>query len=354
MKSKTLLTYVCIIVLFSCCMDAVTPIDSPYNFSTVDTFVKNNLSVYKDNVVVLVSQNGQLIYKKEINLTMNDKRVIASASKWLSGAVILTLVDEGKLSLNDTVGRFLPLFTQCHKGNITIRQLFSHTSGFPGDSPEKYEYRNDLTLAQAVDSLAIHTALTHPPGTTFNYGSASMHVAGRIAEIVTGKSWQTLFNEKIASPCSMQAQYILANPKNPLIAGGVRTSARDYLNFLEMIVNKGIFRNKRVLSENAIAEMQKDQTNGAAIENTPYPTNPTSGQPSASVRYGIGNWLDIVDMSGRIQETSSPGLFGTHPWQDPKHKLAGIIFTRTEHKISNAASMQIRAMIRNIVAQAAK
>ncbi|MDJ1504884.1 serine hydrolase domain-containing protein [Xanthocytophaga agilis] len=351
MKTKNILTYVCIIVLFTCCTDAISPISKPYNFSTVDEFITNNLSVYKNSLVVLVSQNGQLIYKKEINLTMNDKRVIASASKWLSGAVILTLVDEGKLSLTDTVGKFLPLFTQNRKGNITIRQLFSHTSGFPGDSPEKYEYRTDLTLAQAVDSLAIHTALIHSPGTTFNYGSASMHVAGRIAEIVTGKSWQTLFNEKIAIPCSMQAQYLIASPKNPLIAGGVRTSARDYLNFLEMIVNKGVFRNKRVLSESAITEMQKDQTNGAAIENTPYPTNPTSGQPSASVRYGIGNWLDIVDVSGTIQETSSPGLFGTHPWQDPKHKLAGIIFTRTEHKISNATSIQLRTMIRDIVAQ---
>jgi CubicO group peptidase (beta-lactamase class C family) len=313
-----------------------------YDFSPVDKYLEENAAVYDNSVVVLASQHGQLIYKKEIGLHADDKRVIASASKWLSGAVILSLVDDGKLSLTDTVGKFLPIFTKYHKGNITIRQLFSHTSGFPGNSTQRYEYRWELTLEQAVDSIAVYTDMIHPPGTTFNYGGVSMQVAGRIAEVVSGKSWQLLFNEKIGKPCDMDVPYVIMSFKNPLIAGGVRTSAADYLHFLEMIVNKGKYNGKQVLSEKALGEMLKDQTAGAVVEDSPYPAGRQIG-------YGIGNWIDVLSASGRVIETSSPGAFGTHPWQDEKNGIAGIIFTRSDPKKTNAVSLHVRAMIRNIV-----
>ncbi|RYU97485.1 serine hydrolase domain-containing protein [Emticicia agri] len=334
-----------IITIFSCQTNDPTPATN--DFSSVDAFIEENASAYANQVVVLVSQNGKLIYKKEHNLTTKDAKAIASASKWLSGGVIMSLVDEGKLSLNDTVGKYLPLFTKYKKGNITIRQLFSHTSGFPGDSPEGYEYNTSFTLAQAVDTLATHTATIHAPGTTFNYGSIGMHIAGRIAEIVSGKSWQTLFNDKIGNPCNLTVTYL--SLRNPIIAGGGFTTAEDYLHFLEMIANKGMYQSKRVLSENAIAEMLKDQTNNATIEGTPYPANPYSIYKNTGIRYGMGNWLDVVDSNGTVWETSSPGLFGTHPWQDSKNKIAGIIFTKTDPKISNMVSLQIREKIRNIV-----
>ena len=327
--------YVWILCLFLCS-------GVPYDFSAVDKYLEQNAAVYDDNVVVLVSQHGQLIYKKEIGLHANDRRVIASASKWLSGAVIMSLVDEGKLSLTDTVGKFLPLFTKYHKGNITIRQLFSHTSGFPGDSPQRYEYSRELTMEQAVDSIAVYTAMIHAPGSTFNYGGVSMQIAGRIAEVVSGKSWQDLFNERIARPCDMTANYLLMSFKNPLIAGGVRTSATDYLHFLEMIVGKGMYHSKRVLSEKALSEMLKDQTAGAVIEDSPYPSDKLT-------RYGIGNWIDGVSASGEVIETSSPGAFGTHPWQDEKNGIAAIIFTRSDPKKTNAVSLHVRTMIRTIV-----
>ncbi|WP_428656616.1 serine hydrolase domain-containing protein [Runella sp.] len=344
---KKLAVYSFLFVLFACKTSEISP--KQYDFSAVDKLIEDNLAAYQNNIVVLVAQNGKLIYQKEVNLTAKDSRLIASASKWMSGAVIMALVDDKKITLDDTVGKFLPIFTKYKKGNITIRQLFSHTSGFPGDSPQNYEYRATLTLADAVDSLAIYTKMLHAPGTTFNYGSVGMQIAGRIAEVVSGKPWETLFNEKVATPCELTASYLLTGPKNPLIAGGIWTSANSYLNFLEMIVNKGTFNGKRVLSESAVAEMLSDQTRGAVIEGTPYPSNPYSDFPTPVVRYGIGNWRDVVNSSGNAFETSSPGLFGTHPWQDSKNNVAGIIFTKTEQKLSNAASLQIRAKIREII-----
>ncbi|ANI88063.1 hypothetical protein A9P82_01280 [Arachidicoccus ginsenosidimutans] len=325
-----------------------------YDFSSVDQYLVDNLPAYNNHVAVLVMQDGQLIYKQQLGLRADRKLPIASASKWLSGAVIMSLVDEGKLSLDDTVGKYLPIFTQYHKGNITIRQLFSHTAGFEGDIgaddlSSKYEYRKDLSLEQVVDSIAVYEPLINAPGAAFNYGSTSMQIGGRIAEIVSGKSWQELFNEKIGIPCDMQADYRKMSTENPLLAGGVATTANDYIHFLEMIVNKGMYNNNRVLSENAVNLMEQDETHGAEIQTTPYPSNPLTSPQVSPVRYGIGNWMDVLDSAGNVVETSSPGLFGTHPWQDSKHHIAGIIFTFTTPKKSNAVSLEIRKMIRDIV-----
>ncbi|UPK69971.1 serine hydrolase domain-containing protein [Chitinophaga filiformis] len=357
MKRFFLLTMLTVIVLLACSADdtARPPASGgKYDFSAVDRYIEDNLGVYNNHIVVLISRNGELIYHKEINMTANTNFPIASASKWLSAAVIMSLVDDRKLVLDDSVGRFLPVFSQYGKGGITIRQLFSHTAGFAGDENatnlrNKYEYRRNLTLAQAVDSIAVYTPLANTPGAAFSYGSTSMQIAGRIAEIVSGKSWQVLFNEKIGKPCEMNAVYSTTNILNPLIAGGVHTTANDYLNFLEMLENKGRFNGRQVLSTQAIDQMMKDQTNNAVIRSTPYPANPFATYPLSVVRYGIGNWLDVVDASGHVQESSSPGLFGTHPWQDTRHHLVGIIFTRTSGKKSNQVSLRIRQMVRDIV-----
>ncbi|MBO0936735.1 beta-lactamase family protein [Fibrella sp. HMF5335] len=341
-----------LLLLIACRQTATTPTPAPpvaYNFKAVDQLVTDNIGLYNNSVAVLVSQSGQVIYKKNVVFDENTSRNIASALKWLSGAVIMALVDEQKLALTDTLGRFLPIFTKYKKGNITIRQLFSHTSGFPGDSPQGYENSRTLSLAQAVDSLAVYTKLINAPGTTFYYGGVGMQIAGRVAEVVSGKAWQTLFNEKIGTPCELQATYNPGNPGNPLIGGGVVTSARSYLNFLEMLTNSGLYNGKRVLSEAAVKTLITDQTNNATIQYTPYPANLYSPYKTAPVRYGIGNWLDVVDGSGAVVESSSPGAFGTHPWINYKTKTAGIIFTFADFKTTQPASLQIREAIRSIV-----
>jgi CubicO group peptidase (beta-lactamase class C family) len=337
------------LICLACSTQNVAP-DEPnpsYDFTAVDKFIETNLGNYNDQVVVLVSQNGKLIYHKSLGLDSTSVKPIASASKWLSAAVIMSLVDDNKISLDDTVGKFLPIFTANKKGSITIRQLLSHTAGFDGDSQQSYEYQRNITLAAAVDSIALYVPLAFSPGSAFSYGSSGMHIGGRIAELVSGKSWQALFNEKIAEPCHMSVRY--GSASNPIIAGGGNTSAADYLKFLEMIVNKGMFAGKRVLSESALIMMLSDQTNGAVIKGTPYATNPFSPYPNTSIRYGMGNWLDVVDANGNVLESSSPGLFGAHPWQDSKNKIAGIIFTQTTPKKSNLTSLEIRKMIRDIL-----
>ena len=124
--------------LFSSCKKTDTPAPGPgaLDFFAIDKVLQDSVPAkFGGKAFVIISIEGLTVYSKSFGgYDGNTRLLIASCSKWLSGGVIMKLVDDGNLKLSDTVGRFLPVFTQYGKGNITIAQLFSHTSGFPGDS----------------------------------------------------------------------------------------------------------------------------------------------------------------------------------------------------------------------------
>lgn len=318
------ITVACLVLFAACKKETAEPF-YPTNpaFAAVEKVLNDSVALFGGNCYVVIHKDGEVVYEKAMgNLNADSRTFIASCSKWLSGAVLMSLVDEGRLSLSDTLGRYMPIFTTYGKGGITVAQLFSHTSGFVGDSEQGFEYDNTITLQEAVDYIAQYVPLVNPPGTAFYYGSVSMHVAGRVCEVVSGKSWATLAREKIFDPCGMVNTDYGLTP-NPIIAGGARSTPGDYMQFLDMIVNKGVATNgTRVLSEAAVAAMQENYVAGTTVYYTPAPpylhfTN----------FYGIGNWRDDLSATGALIENSSPGAFGTHPWINHEKGYTGIVFT---------------------------
>ncbi|WP_143306571.1 serine hydrolase domain-containing protein [Chitinophaga vietnamensis] len=321
------------------------------DFSAVDTVLNDSVPLrFSGRCYALIHVNGQTVYSKSYGGYDGNTRVlVASCSKWLSAAVVMRLVDEGTLRLSDTVGKFLPLFTSYHKGNITIAQLMSHTSGFPGNSSQGYESDPLLTLSLAADLIAKNVALINPPGTAFYYGGVSMQVAGRICEVATGKSWGALAAEKIFTPCGMtNTDYGLS--ANPLIAGGGRSTANDYIRFLDMLANRGVATNgTRVLSSAAVDAMEQSQTAHVRVDYSPYPL---ALLPTLPNFYGIGNWRDLAATNDAIVESCSPGAFGTHPWINYNKKITGILLTLLPANNEGAtvgASLKVRSLARNIV-----
>ncbi|HVW13485.1 MAG TPA: serine hydrolase domain-containing protein [Mucilaginibacter sp.] len=299
----------------------------------------------------MIDINGQTAYSEGFGGYTGDTReLIASCSKWLSAGVLMSLVDEGKLKLSDTVGKYLPVFTKYHKGNITIAQLFSHTSGFPGNSSKNYEGNPFLTLEQAADSIAKNVPLLAAPGTQFYYGGVSMQVAGRVCEVASGESWATLFQQKIAGPLGMtNTDYGLT--QNPQIAGGARSTANDYIKYLNMIMKEGVAADgTRILSQNAIAAMEQGQTASVRVAYTPYPLALLQNNDF----YAIGNWRDVTGSSDVLIEDSSPGAFGSHPWVDRSRKVTSIIFTYLPvqgYLATIGTCLDVRNLVRNIVPQ---
>lgn len=292
-----------------------------YNLTGLDT-VLSKLSIRTGGCGFIAIKDGKTIYKKSYgNIKLGSRIEIASSSKWLSAAVILSIVDDGLISLNDSVSMYIDAF-KGEKGKITIRQLLSHTAGLPITTLYDQEGFIASTLKKQVENIAGDVPLITDPGTTFYYGGVTFQIAGRIAEVVTGKDWETLFYERIADLCGMRNSDF-GNSKNPGIAAGAVSSGNDYANFLKMILNKGKYRNIQVLSERSVNEMVSNQTDDLPIIYSPYKNAP--GEKTEK-RYGLGVWIDKIDtLTQKGEIVSSQGAFGFSPWIDFRKNLACIL-----------------------------
>jgi CubicO group peptidase (beta-lactamase class C family) len=293
--------------------------------------------------------DDKIIYRKSFGRHGADKVIpIASASKWLSGALIMTLVDEGQLSLDDPVSKFIPEFSG-DKSNITLRHLFAHTSGLPPEA----RCRNDkrTTLERCASEIA-RMQLRAAPGEEFYYGGVSMHVGGRIAEIVSGKSWNELFVERIAAPLGMtQTDFLAYGPtSNPRPAGDAKSSADDYGRFLQMILQRGSQNGKQIMSATSVVEMHKDQTGGARIGYSIYDKKSDLDPNLRLARYGVGVWREKVDEARQqLQEASSQGALGFSPWIDVERKLAGVLSVQSSFSRALPVYLELKDEIRRIV-----
>ena len=284
---------------------------------------------------IIIVKNNSVIYKKYFgNYKTETVAFIASAGKWLAAATIASVVDEGKLNWNDKVKKWLPEFTDI-KGEATLAQLLSHTAGYPDYQPKENPTDIYQTLKESVAQIVNLPADTLP-GTKFKYGGLAMQIAGRMAELATGKDWEPLFQQKIAIPLQMRSTHFTPVDSSgghaPMLGGGARTTLQDYTNFLSMISNDGMFNGRRILSVNAINAMQADQVMNATVN-----PNEFVEQARGSLRkdiYGLGEWREEVNEKGDATLISSPSWAGAYPWIDKKNNVYGFFLTH----ISNATN----------------
>ena len=241
---------------------------------------------------------------------------IASASKWLTAATVMTLVDDGTLRLDDPISKYLPVFTG-RKATITIRQALSHTSGLP---PQACAGDPGVSLEACVQHIASVTDGVNPPGTAFRYTSVGFVIVGRIIEKVTGMTFAEAFGERIARAVGMHnTEFVHGKSAHPDPASSATSTLDDYANFVQMLARGGLVGSRRVLSESSVHEIERDQVTGidthtdGAVQITHIPT------------YGLGVWRDKVGSGDEIQVVSGSGAFGFYPWIDRQHGTYGIV-----------------------------
>ncbi len=302
------------------------PLYCQYNFAAVDELISKNQKILGGDVITLIYKDGKIIYKKELNkeFTVKTQAPIASCSKWLTAALVMTFVDEGKISLDDPVAKYLPIFASYSKKYITIRNCLSHTTGIHSEEPglkAALQSRKYATLEEEVNAFA-KREIERNPGEMFFYSNIGLNIAARVLEVVSKKTFDRLISERLLRPLKMRnTTFYIDYDKAFNPSGGALSSANDYINFLSMILNKGMFEGKRILSEKAIAEMQKKQTGTAAIKYIP---------PIAmGYEYGLGEWIMETATDGNANVVSCPGLFGTFPMVDNCRGYAAVIFVRT-------------------------
>jgi CubicO group peptidase (beta-lactamase class C family) len=290
-------------------------------YPDLDALVNAKEKQLGGNAVIMV-WSDTLKYKRELGMfTSRTPAPIASASKWLTAALVMVLVQEGKISLDDKVSDFIPEFAKYGKNYITIRHCLSHFTGIQESGAKKIFNRNKFaSLEEEVNEIASHEIQTNP-GTEFRYSGVGLNIAGRILEIVTKKKFDMLAQQKLFRPLGMR-NTSFSNPDGspPDPSGGARSTADDYMKFLVMLLNNGKHNGVQILSEESIREMRTIRTSPELIKYAPRSADGFS--------YALGAW-GIAEKGEEATVLASPGLFGTWPLVDWEKGYAYIVFVKS-------------------------
>jgi len=268
-------------------------------------------------------KNDTVIYRKELGeFNSKTQAPIASCSKWLTAALVMTFVDEGKLSLDDKITKWLPEFEKYGKNYITIRTCLSHLTGIrsePISILKLLERKKFNSLEDEVNSFAAKDIQANP-GEEFRYSNIGLNIAGRVLEIISKRKFDVLARQRLFVPLLMRKttfSTLDGSAVNP--SGGAQSTADDYMHFLIMLMNKGVYQGKRILSEQAVTELLKVQTKPEQIKYAP--------KAAQGFNYASGSWV-IEEKDGKATAAASPGLFGTWPMIDYCRGYAYLFFVK--------------------------
>ncbi len=335
--------------------------------------------------VTLVSRRGEIVHFDAVgSIDIEAKKPmkrdsifqIASMTKPITAIGIMMLEEEGKLSVDDPVEKHLPEFRgqmliQKREGGtvtltkparpITLRDLLTHTSGLagpPSGMADLYRKR-DRTLAEAVIAFS-QRPLDFEPGLRWSYCNTGIDTLGRVIEVVSGKSYEDFLNERLFRPLGSKDTFFypqksdlsriatlykqekgkLARSDNflgnaiggkyPLPAGGLFSTANDLAKIYQMMLNRGDWKGKQLLSVASVEKMTKLQ----------------SGEIKTGFVDGMGwgfGWAVVREPKG-VTEMLSPGTyghggaFGTQAWIDPKKEMFFILLVQRSNIPNSDAS----------------
>jgi CubicO group peptidase (beta-lactamase class C family) len=130
--------------------------------------------------------------------------LLASITKPMTAAAVMTLVDQGQLSLDDHVVKFFPTFTGDGRETITIRNLLTHTAGLPDMLPNDEMLREQHAPLSEYRDGALKAPLKFPPGTKYSYASMGILLSSEIAQKITGKPIADIVEERVFRPLGMR------------------------------------------------------------------------------------------------------------------------------------------------------
>jgi CubicO group peptidase (beta-lactamase class C family) len=335
--------------------------------------------------IVLVARHGKIAHFKAYGLAdMEAKRAmkiddivrIYSMTKAVASTAAMILVDEGKLGLDDAVSKHIPEFKNLEvfskdgnkkpKREMTVRDLMRHTSGLTygyfGDTEvDKTYLRVDVlgrrtSLKEMAEKLG-KIPLLFDPGQDWLYG-VSTDVLGRVVEVVAKQPFGEFMQERILKPLDMKdtAFHVSQDKLDRFVpnyttsfgfrrvdgiatsqfvqkpglysgGGGLMSTARDYLRFLQMIANGGELFGKRIVSKEAVRLMSTNQL-PKDVKWIKFGENERTG-----VGYGLGFSVRVqksnFDPDARLGEFGWGGAASTHYWVSPKDNLIVITLEQT-------------------------
>lgn len=268
----------------------------------VDAVVEGNKKNLGNNFSVVVTVADSLVYQKNIgDVQAKTPAPIGAASQWLTTALIMQLVDEGKLSLDDKISQYLPVFESYRKGYITIRHCLTNLTGIASEGSKLVsllEKKKFASLEEEAPAIAKKDIQTNA-GEAFRYSYDGYVIVARIAEIVTKKRFDQVIRTRLFVPMGMRnTSFVTDDGSAPNPATGAKSTATDYARFLQMLLNNGKMGEKPILSEASVKEMQKVQVASEQIRDAPKAVQ--------GYAFALGTWA--ADNAGTLV---LPGWNGT-------------------------------------------
>lgn len=250
--------------------------------ANLDELIANKLPSIAPGCVVLVAKNGNVIYKKafgladtasQIPMQVDDVFRIGSITKQFTAIAILQLVEQEKISLQDSIQKYIPDYPA--KGyTITIENLLTQTSGIKDymaiSNPT--EERTNYTPKEGVNYFK-NEPLEYKPGSQFRYSNSNYYLLGYILETVTGKSYADYLQQNIFNKAGLHSTYYIDTAKNILnvpqgysrfdgklekatlqnattiyAAGGIMSNADDLFKWHKALYNNQLI-NKQLLTK---------------------------------------------------------------------------------------------------------
>lgn len=317
---------------------------------------------------IVVCQNGEIVYKNFFgDVVENTLFRIASMTKPITAVAMMILAERGLICLEDRVEKYLPEYSDMHiagidadgklydagpaKEKVRIFHLLSHTSGIgSGDAALlQYEQMTDEDKRTLENMVSYHAkcGLSFEPFTKEEYsGRAAFDLLALIAEKVTGKNYSDFLREEIFIPCQMKdtgfvptddqwsrmaimhdkvdgkavEAWTMENcvfeeyPCTHFMGGaGLFSSLDDYLNFAQMLLNKGVFNGKRIISEESVKRLKT-------------PIVPESVQPG-NQRWSLGMRVVVKEEYAEGLQVGTygwSGAYGSHFWIDDANQVTAV------------------------------
>ena len=396
---KKIIFALTIIFLVSGCSQTSSTFDLPENqgvsserLDRIDFYLNKAI---KDNqipgAVALIRRNNKIIYNKAFGYSDVENKImystddifrIASMTKAVTSLAVLMLWEEGKFNLDDPIEKYIPEFkdltiltdfnetdstylSKPAENKISIRHLLTHTSGIgygvhDEDARFKAIYKKqgivDLFTTDSIDiesnvKKLAQLPLHHEPGEAFTYGE-SLDVLGYFIEVISQKSLDVFFKERIFDPLEMNDTYFylptthqdrlvpvqtkkdgfwtkyqgdfydtnypVKGAKTFLSGGaGLSSTTADYSNFLQMFLNKGSFKDKQILGKKTVELVYVNQ-------NSHIPGS------SIGLAFGLISEKD-QDLGGKgsMGTITWGGYFNTFYFADPVENIIGILYKQT-------------------------
>ncbi len=333
-------------LLLSACSDSNN--DKPpgdrlvYDFSPADAWLDafvRDVDVFNGAAIMVIDREFGVLHSASFgDQSLDDMYLLASVSKVASVTLLLALHDDPDVDFDiDTpIENYLP-WMGVYPG-VTTADLLSNTSGIPGLLAQfsggygvhscQYQLPGEFESSDTLQACgqAIYENLldgTVPPGTLFDYGGSQWQLAGAVAEVVGGDSWNNLFRRYIGEPCGLTVYEYgnmfsdtsawtgfpdsLRGQANPNIEGGAISNLEDVTTLLRMHLNDGLCDGGRVISERSAQRMREDV--GTALGSREWIGSSGRG-------YGLGWWIPPTEDGVMPSLFQDGGAFGSVTYID--------------------------------------